>query len=588
MATKMTRRLTGFLAGAGVLIGGASIASADTVQLATGILPVKLSDSGRVGRETGAGVMMAALTQMENNKILVTWMDSDVQRIDSGWQGKVAVIQLNADAAPSIVTPPTQITAFQGNRPFNHPAVDATPDGKYALINFASTLEDGQDTNQYVMVVDSSGTVLTPHPIEIDSQDGGNHGAASIHSTGANTFIAGYQHNNNESWVAGLTLDTSGATPKVNVDWNTLFYRPTNIGRPEIAVINSTTAVACTEVGNNRPPEVGIGCAVMDVTNGNVVKKTIVAKSLPNQKQYMNQATVAYMGNNVVAVGAGMSDGAGRDNNRLGANTSMLLTIDATSLAVIDQTNPATDAVAPFQRHAQLVSTMWADTGATSVASIGCSSTGSGGAGLQMVQLSAAGMIQPMDKQGGLLPVATQCDTAYLANAGLRNPRDQGRDFIRHIGSVANPSFNQPHGWMPEVSHFAVAMIPAVDPSKSNDPQARNSLYMSFIPTAWMQGIQVTMSGVVNVSSIPTGPSPTSGTTGGTGTGTGTGTGAGTGSGSGDTTGSGSNGKAFGPHDSSDSGGCAVVPGNSSNDVGALAFVGLALGLAVARSRKRG
>ena len=136
MATtsKRARRLVGLMAGAGFLFGGAAVADASTVQLATGILPVKISQSGTVRRATGAGVMMASITPMENNKIFAVWMDSDIQRPNnarSNWQGKVAVIQLNADAAPSIVTPPTQISSNGGNRPYNHPSVATTPDGKF-------------------------------------------------------------------------------------------------------------------------------------------------------------------------------------------------------------------------------------------------------------------------------------------------------------------------------------------------------------------------------------------------------------------------------------------------------------------------
>src|SRR5450631_2498981 len=76
MAT--TRWLGGMIAGVGFLFGGVAVADASTVQLATGILPVKISNSGRVGRGTGSGVMMASITPMEGNKVLAIWMDSDV------------------------------------------------------------------------------------------------------------------------------------------------------------------------------------------------------------------------------------------------------------------------------------------------------------------------------------------------------------------------------------------------------------------------------------------------------------------------------------------------------------------------------
>ena len=67
-----------------------------------------------------------------------------------------------------------------------------------------------------------------------------------------------------------------------------------------------------------------------------------------------------------------------------------------------------------------------------------------------------------VDKVNNMMPVMWQCDTAWLSYKGLRNPRDQGRDFLHTLGNVPNPGFQDPKGWMPEVSHFAVSLVPAV------------------------------------------------------------------------------------------------------------------------------
>jgi len=102
-----------------------------------------------------------------------------------------------------------------------------------------------------------------------------------------------------------------------------------------------------------------------------------------------------------------------------------------------------------------------------------------------------------------MMPVMWQCDTAWLSYKGLRNPRDQGRDFLHTLGSIPNPGFQDPKGWMPEVSHFAVSLVPAVH----DQTATRNSLYASFVPIAWDKNVTVVMSGAVDVSEIPAGPS---------------------------------------------------------------------------------
>jgi hypothetical protein len=599
MAT--TRWLSGLVAGVGFLFGGIQVADAATVQLATGILPVKISQSGKVGRGTGSGVMMASMTEMAGNKILAVWMDSDVQqgpRNGGGnnrgkWQGKSAVIQLNADAAPSIVAQPTQISQNGGNRPFNHPTLATTPDGKYAVVHYAATIENPNNAQMYVQVMDATGATLS-QPLRVDEgETGDDHGASHILSVSADSFVIGWLHNNNDTYLAGLKIDTTGATPKLTKTWQTKIFTPTNIGRVEVVNTDATHVAACVAVGNNRPPEVGIGCALVDHTTGQIAKRAIVAKSQPGNRIYMNQPTLAAMSPNVLGLGVIMSNGAGRNNNRHGTNSSMMLTLDATTLAVLDKTDPATNPIAPFQRHSRLISALHQDSGQTFAAFMGCSSTGAGGAGLQMVALDTAGKIQQLDRQAGLLPVASNCDTAYLSNRGLRNPNDQGRDFVRHIGNVVNPGFNNPRGWMPEVSHFTIATVPAVDPKASQDPQARNSLYMSFVPSAWAKGLQVAMSGVVDVGQIPAGASPT-----GTGSGSGSGSAGGSSNGSdpgsgtgGDGTGSGSGGSshggAFGPHQSAQDSGCAVAAPKSNTGWAGFALIGIALGFAVSRRSRK-
>jgi MYXO-CTERM domain-containing protein len=618
LESKGTRRLIGLLAGLGV-VSVAGIAEAATVQLNTGVLLVKQSTDAKVKRGTGAGILMPRLEQMAGNKVMAIWMDSapdstvppsDANDNNGYWEGKVAMIQLNAEAAPTIVTT-KQISNFDGDRPFNHPRLASA--GDYAVVNFASTIEDPNTTNQYVMIVDSSAEVpeiqgtslngdnqvtdshgnVVKTVLNVGENDGDNHGAAEMHYVGKDTngvdhFLGGYLHNNNDTYIFGLSVQKSATGYRVTQDWKTLIARPANIGRPTCAVTGATTATCCAAKGNNRPPEIGIQCVAMDTTKGTILNKVIVAPSNPEQKVYMNQPTITYLGNNTCGLGVVMSDGQGRNRNGhfLGTNTSMAYTVDCTTL----QTKNTQIGVAPFQRHAVIGSSLFGNQGQTFMGALGCSSTGAGAAGIQLIGVDSNGTMT-VDKQNNMLPVMWQCDTAWLSYKGLRNPNNQGRDFLHALGSVPNPGFQDPKGWMPEVSHFAIAAVPAVKDQTS----LRNSLFLSFIPIAWDKNVQVSMGAAVDVNSIAAGPSPqagggspvvgsgdpsVNGDTGGSG-------------GSGDGSGSGNGGSSSGPthHHGflgmSDSGGCSVSAVGAGPEEGleGLALVGL--GLAVAASRRR-
>jgi MYXO-CTERM domain-containing protein len=396
--------------------------------------------------------------------------------------------------------------------------------------------------------------------------------------------VDGYLHNNNDSYAFGLDVQKNAQGQfTVKKTWETLFARPANIGRPTIAVTAANRITACAAKGNNRPPEIGIQCDVIDATNGNIVNKALVAPSQPDQKVYMNQPTIANLGNGLCALGVVMSDGQGRNKNGhfLGSNTSMAYTIDCNTLAIKNTAN----AVAPFQRHATLTDTLFGNQGQKFIGSLGCSSTSAGGAGLQLIGVDSNG-VMTVDKVNNVLPVMWQCDTAWLSYKGLRNPRNQGRDFLATLGSVPNPGFQDPKGWMPEVSNFAITLVPS--PKDAN--ATRNSVYASFVPIAWDKNVQISMGAAVDVGQIPAGPSPSVGT-GAPTVGGGDPTVNGNTGGNGDTSGDPSSGSSSSHHHGflgmSDGGGCSVaaVGADPAEGLEGLGLVGL--GLAIAASRRR-
>jgi MYXO-CTERM domain-containing protein len=259
----------------------------------------------------------------------------------------------------------------------------------------------------------------------------------------------------------------------------------------------------------------------------------------------------------------------------------MAYTVDCNTLAI---KNTQT-AVAPFQRHSTITSSVFGNQGQTFMGSLGCSSTGAGGAGLQLISVDSNGMMS-VDKQNNLMPVMWQCDTAWLSYKGLRNPQNQGRDFLHTLGNVPNPGYGDPKGWMPEVSNFAVSLVPAVVDSTA----IRNSLFMSFAPIAWDKSVTVSMGEAVNVSQIPTGPSPVVGGSSPVLGGSDPGVNGTAGTGGNVSTGGGGqswhNGYSGGDNGA---GGCSVtdVGSDESTGLGGLALMGLGLVVASRRNSRR-
>ena len=271
------------------------------------------------------------------------------------------IIQLNAEAAPTIVAT-QQITHFDGDRPFNHPRLASAAGDYVGRRTFASThrgpehherVRDGRSTrrgkvvpltgkslNGDNQVYDANGQ-LQP-VLNVGQNDGNNHGASEMHFIGTDAHgrrplprrLPPQQQRlvrlRPERHEDGDRRTTS------TQDWQTLFARPANIGRPTIAVTGATTATCCAAKGNNRPPEIGIQCVALDTTTGKILNKAIVAPSQPDQKVYMNQPTITYLGNGTCGLGVVMSDGQGRNRNGhfLGSNTSMAYTIDCNTLKI--------------------------------------------------------------------------------------------------------------------------------------------------------------------------------------------------------------------------------------------------------------
>jgi MYXO-CTERM domain-containing protein len=96
---------------------------------------------------------------------------------------------------------------------------------------------------------------------------------------------------------------------------------------------------------------------------------------------------------------------------------------------------------------------------------------------MAMVQWDPAAKLLKYDPNQDLWPAAWYGDSGHLSNWYGRNPMNQGRDFLRCIGGVANPGYHVANGYMADVKSFFAAAVHGRIPGDE-----KNSLFLSLIP----------------------------------------------------------------------------------------------------------
>jgi len=552
---------------AGTTFGAFGVADAETVNLKTGELQLMKWSPGDIRRNRGSGNDMPTAVMLGGDKILTcgAGSTSSAQNPNGRIEAFCGVVQLNATAAPTNAVPYKQMTNYKKDRGFRKGTLAAAPGADWAIMGFASTIDNNNNPQHYVRLLDSNANWITER-IKINERPNANHGASQIMFAGMDgndyIFVEPDCNNGDTQDIYILAVNKTGTTPTVTVRKRLTLFE-SNIARGHCVNTGNLQVTCVTAVGNNRPPEVGIGAAVVDLKLEKITKKAIIARSNPGQRVYANQPTVVALPGGKLAVMHTLSKGRGQDGNRrvTGApERAVLLTLDGTTLATIDKTSSDTSII-PFARHSHLFHATTASDGTVYLGALSGSPTSSGPANARMLHIDTTGKITV---HADTLPVANNADTQYWTRLGNNNPNNQGRSYLTALTQVKNPGYNLPNGWMPEASAFTVVPTSHFDPADLADPKVRNSAYMNFVPIETALNVKISLDGVVDVGDIKPGPSQRTGDEGG-----GSGTGGGT---------------AFGPHDSAGGVSCSV--GNVGSTGGGLAAFGL-LGVAVALSTLR-
>lgn len=404
------------------------------------------------------------------------------------WQCKCSSFELT-EKGPKVVADNVQISFNEGGmRNCNRPAI--AHDGQNVVWTYGSDYMDPNTTYIYAGVLDEQCGKVVPE-MQISTTNNNDNGGTSMVFNGAvdgvSRFVATSFENGNGgiAWAYGLSLhyDEETGEPVFKRTFEKKAYTGTNIARQKVAPIDNDRTLYCGPDGNQRPPERGVVCVVLDKT-GNVIpgSRMTIAKTDKTQDIYYNQPTIAVLDYNRFAIQVLRSNGEGRKDNGKGSNNAELYIYEVSEDSQLILKSQMTDIETTFQTHSSICSGQYGAPGssgqhATSIAMIAAPPTGVGQGMMQMLNWSPETdfMIDSRDEW----VISEYADSGHQSNMYGANPNNQGRDFMNCIGNVPNPGYGVEDGFMPTVKTLFVAPMSGKKPD-----QAKNAQFLSFIPGA--------------------------------------------------------------------------------------------------------
>jgi MYXO-CTERM domain-containing protein len=526
------------------------------LQTVNKIMPdtAKAVATGPISKQNGAGVMDTSIAADATGLVFMTWTQSVKPNGNTGVQGAISVAQINATGTEqiSLLKPPADLPALDGERTHMRPLAGI---GKNLLIDIFASEDNGQNNNpqNVAWVFDRTGKMIPitnstrgaeninkpTNLIELsgknDNQQYGPHSICPLGAAadGTEGFIVGTQRNNQNSYVMRVdvkpTLDGAGVptAATVTVPWFTRLVDNAQHTRPQVecpapgVALTRTTRVMTSVEANSQPADIGVRAVLFDINTGAKLQSKLIAASNPDKNMYAVQPSIAAISEGVVAIEWQKSEKArernGNNGHAGGTNLSMLTTLKITGGADTLTKLDEVARVAPYQRHAHTMGSLYgAGDGTAAVGVMGGSSTGTGKGMVQMINVEPlTGKIDTVQAQK-LYTVSTFSDVANLPARGKRNPNNQAAGFINGIGGVKNPGFGKPNGFMPEVASFTLSAIPGFKDAATstmmdanNKPIGRESLVLSLIPSTWTAAVQTVPGSVVADTEVKPGPTPT-------------------------------------------------------------------------------
>lgn len=431
------------------------------------------------------GFEQTTLVYTKGHVVMIT-MESVKEPNRGPVQCSCSSYELRPDGPPREVVSLKRLTDYSnGERTCNHPKAAADENGNIVWL-YGSDYNSNRP-NTYAGILDHQCQKVASEQMVSIPRDA-NDGAPDVDYLGNGNFIAGYYSDGGTpttgfpapggdySVAMGLSIVPGAILPTLERKWITPVVTPTAIGRPTIAVVDSTRALYCASKGPNRPSD-SIECGLLDTTTGAVLTKNELFKGgpSPSGRKYYNQPTIVKVAENQFALMAIESNGMGKNTNIKGSNVTHMMMLERNGDALI--AGGEIVGAAAHQTHASICVGPYGEQGNTAVGVFSASPTGIGRAAMAMVQYDRGTKSFKYDEKADLWPAAWYGDSGYLANRYGANPMRQGRDFMRCIGGVANPGYHVPNGYMSDVKTFFAGAVHGRIPGDE-----KNSLFLSLIP----------------------------------------------------------------------------------------------------------
>jgi MYXO-CTERM domain-containing protein len=419
--------------------------------------------------------------------IVTVWMSSDVSQEDRPWQLKCSVTGMYKEGEPTLLVDQMQITSLgdpnnADERPANHPhiASRSLAPGK-KLISMCSDDNNG-NVQTYVAVLDARSCQLDTEWLRISNNNNNNQGAPDCVVTDGNRAVCGYYDNNDQRMYArGITYDP--ATNTLAKDWLTVVVTPSNIGRPTVAQPSADRTFLCAAKGNNRPPEMGVECALLNSLTGEIQFKSYIQESTP-PTLYFNQPQVAMLDNGEIAVYTNSSSGDGKNTNDKGETESYLNVVNVTDAGM--QIKTLERNVGMHQVHSGMCAARFGAVASGETAPMHAvisegPVTGAGQPAVMFVEYDAVAKNLVVDMNYKFYTSGWYADSGYLQNIYGQNPNTQGREFFRCAGNIPNPAYQVPGGYKSTVKSF-VAAPHAGRQYENFELEPKNAMYLSLVP----------------------------------------------------------------------------------------------------------
>jgi hypothetical protein len=435
-----------------------------------------MSEYGGAGNEQGDVVV---LTNNDTTYVMTVYMSSENWEQNEPWQCKCASVRMNADGAPTLianryVTVDRDLPGDgEGERPCNHPALAST--GDIAIMAYGSDADHQANVQVYAKALDTMCSVVSGDPVLLSNHNG-NQGAAGIACASGTHCVVGYNNNGQTGDAVGVTVTRDGSRINLATTFRVTVVNPANIPRPSLVALGTTRVLYTAAQGDQRPPEDGARVALLDATTGTIVWSEIpdVARSNPEAMVYINSPALAKLDDGNVAMLVDQSNGRGKNTNDKGSARTILITMQPDEIG--PNVRSVISSLGSYQAHAGLCSGSYG-TDATMHAAI--FEAPISGTSIPMATLARFDPSQGLYMGKSEVVAYRLADSGYIANQYGANPNNQGRDFLKCIGDVPNPSFGINGGFMPDVQTFFAMPFAGGGNEIGED---KNAMFLSFLP----------------------------------------------------------------------------------------------------------